>query len=582
MSKHRHALGVVIVALLPLPAAAQEAAPTKFIQPMTIEFNRRVPMRDGVELSADVYRPQRATPTPVILMRTPYNKASGGKAAVERMQHWVDDGYTMVFMDVRGRGDSDGKFVPWRDDGRDGFDAVEWCAAQPWSNGKIGTLGGSYLGFNQWVTAVEQPPHLACMIPLVTPSDPFVEDPSGVPGPMYLSWYHFTSGRVNQNVEAIDWNKVYQHLPVYTMDEAAGRVLPNWRTVIDHAQLDDWWEPCRYQNKYARVRVPIMHISGWYDDEQIGTPLNFAGMSTQGATAAIRHSQKLLMGPWPHAVNSTTKLGKVDFGASAHIDLEETERHWFDHWLKGKANGVDREPPVRIFVMGANKWRDEQEWPIARTRWTRMYLHSQGNANSLKGDGSLSTSPPSAEPADIYRYDPNNAVPFLTEPSFAQIGGPDDYRPVEARGDVLVYTSDALDQAAEVTGPIRVTLFAASSAPDTDFMAKLIDVWPDGFAQRLCDGMVRARFREGMDKPQLIEPGRVYAYTIDCWNTSQLFKAGHRIRIEITSSAFPKFARNHNTGEPLGKETKVRIADQKVYHDAEHASFVLLPIVPDR
>jgi putative CocE/NonD family hydrolase len=571
-----------LLALSTLNVSRADDPPRKAVQPMKVDFNRRVPMRDGVELSADVYRPDRPGRFPAILMRTPYNKVSGGKQAMERMHGWTDHDYVVVYMDVRGRGDSDGLFTPDRDEGRDGYDAIEWCAAQPWCTGKVGTFGGSYLGHNQWLAAIEQPPHLACMVALVTPSDPFVEDPSGVPSPMYISWYHFTSGHVNQNMDAVDWNKVYKHLPLYTMDEAAGRSLPHWRAMIDHAQLDDWWEPIRYQNKYERVKVPVMHISGWYDDEQIGTPLNFIGMTTKGATPAIRKNQKLLMGPWPHQVNSTSKLGKVDFGPTAKIDLDEAERHWFDRWLTGANNGVDSEDPVRIFVMGANQWRNEKEWPIARTRWTQFYLHSRGNANSLSGDGSLSTVLPAEEPADVYRSDPSDPVPFISEPSFAQIGGPDDYRPVEARNDVLVFSGPVLEEDTEITGPIRVTLHAASSARDTDFCAKLIDVWPDGFAQRLCDGMVRARFREGMDKPNLIEPNRAYAYTIDCWNTSQLFKRGHRIRLEIASSAAPKFSRNANTGEPLGKETRMQPADQKVFHDREHPSFVLLPIVTPR
>jgi putative CocE/NonD family hydrolase len=484
-------------------------------------------------------------------------------------------------MDVRGRGDSDGRFVPWRDDGRDGYDAIEWCAAQPWCNGKVGTLGGSYLGYNQWVAAVQQPPHLTAMIALVSPSDPFVEDPSGEPTPMNISWYHLTSGHVNQNLSMVDWDKVHWHLPVYTMDEAAGQHFPYWRAMLDHARLDGWWDPVRYQNQFEKVRVPALHISGWYDDEQVGTPLNYIGMTTKGAPE-VRKQQKLLMGPWPHAVNSSRRLGKLDFGPTAVIDLTDAELRWFDHWLKGVDNGVEREPPVRIFVMGANQWRDEAEWPIARAKWTKYYLHSGGHANSLKGDGGLSPTAPKEEPTDKYAADPARPVTFITEPTFAQIGGPDDYRQVEERQDVLVYTSETLNGDTEVTGPIRVQLYASSSAKDTDFMAKLIDVWPDGFAQRLCDGMVRARFREGMDRPSLIEPEKVYAYNIDCWNTSQTFKKGHKIRIEIASSAFPKFARNLNTGDELGKSARMEIADQVIYHDFKYASCVVLPIVGNK
>lgn len=572
-----------LLVLIAAPAHAQTvpAGSTANQHATKIEFNVRVPMRDGVELSADVIRPDGTGRFPVILSRTPYNKVQGGKEAIERARKIASRGYAVVNMDVRGRGDSDGKFVPWRQESKDGYDSIEWCAAQPWCNGKVGTSGGSYLGYNQWMAAIEQPPHLTAMISMVTPPDPFVEDPSGVPSPMYLSWYHFTSGHMNQNMDAVDWAKVHTHLPLLTMDEAFGRKMPHWREMVLHSKLDEWHEPSRYQNKFHKVQVPVMHISGWYDDEQIGTPLNFIGMTTKGPES-VRKSQKLLMGPWPHAVNSTSRLGKVDFGPTARIDLEAYTLRWFDYWLKGIDTRIASEPPVRIFVMGENRWRDEDEWPIARTCWTKYYLHSAGNANTLSGDGKLTTKEPEFEPFDKYRYDPAKPTPFITEPSFAQIGGPDDYREVEARKDVLVYTSEVLDHDVEITGPIKVRLYAASSAKDTDFMAKLIDVWPDGFAQRLCDGMVRARFREGMDKPSFLQPNKVYPFDIDCWNTCQLFKKGHRIRLEIASSAFPKFARNLNTDEVLGTTTAMTVADQRVYHDRNYPSHVMLPVVPKK
>ncbi|CAN5383970.1 CocE/NonD family hydrolase [soil metagenome] len=543
-----------------------------------LDFNQRVPMRDGVTLSADVYRPTADGKYPVILMRTPYNKVGDARSAA-RFKAIAARGYVVVNQDVRGRGDSGGVYEPWRREGLDGYDTIEWCAAQPWSNGKVGTVGGSYLGYDQWVAAVQQPPHLVTMIPLVSPSDPFVEDPSGLPTPMNISWYHFTDQHANQNMDAVDWSKVHKHLPMVEMDDVTGRHMPFWKELFKHTQLDDWWEPCRYQNQFHKVNIPVLHISGWYDDEQIGTPLNYHGM-TNKPNGGKRTYQKLLMGPWPHRVNSTSKLGKVDFGASAIIDLDGLQMRWFDHFLKGVDNGIEKEPEVRIFVMGANEWRDEKEWPLARTEWTKYYLHSNGHANTLKGDGKLSTEVPKTQPADQYTYDPTKPTPFLTEPSFAQIGGPDDYREVEARPDVLVYTTDELSTDTEVTGPIKAKIFAASSAPDTDFMVKLIDVWPDGFAQRLCDGMVRARFREGMAKPSLIEPGKVYAYDVDCWNTCQVFKKGHRIRVEVASSAFPKFSLNLNTGAALGLTKEMKSAQQTILHDAEHASHIVLPIIP--
>ena len=545
---------------------------------VAIDFNRRVPMRDRTELSADVYRPKAEGRFPVILNRTPYTKTSSSNFKIA--QYFVSHGYVVVLMDVRGRGDSDGTFEPYRNDAQDGYDAIEWCAAQQWSTGKVGTLGGSYNGAIQWLTAVKQPPHLATMIVLASPSDPFVEWPTGQPLPANISWYHFTAGHVLQNMEAVDWKKLYQHLPLITMDEAMGRPNRFWKEEVEHSKLDSWWEYKRYQNKYERVRVPVLNISGWYDDEQVGTPLNFVGVTTKGATAEIRRSQRLLVGPWPHAINSSTKLGQIDFGPTAVIDMNAYWLRWFDHWLKGVDNGLSREPLVRIFLMSENVWRDENEWPIARTQWTKYYLHSNGKANTLSGDGTLSTAIPTLEPTDSYSYDPAKPVTYITDASFAQIGGPDDYRAVEERADVLVYTSESLTDDLEVCGPIRVRLAAASSARDTDFMAKLIDVWPNGFAQRLTDGMVRARFREGMDRPSLIQPGQVYDYDLDLWNTCQLYRKGHRFRLEISSSAFPKYDRNLNTGEALGHTTRMQVAEQKIYHDRDHESYVILPIVP--
>jgi putative CocE/NonD family hydrolase len=558
---------------------------------MPIAFDQRVPMRDGVTLSADVYFPQewrdQSGQWPVILTRTPYVKAN--TLLLEHAAYFTAHGYVFVALDVRGRGDSDGVFVPYFNDGQDGYDSIEWCAAQPWSNGNVGTIGSSYPGRIQWLAALHNPPHLKAMVVRVSPSDPFVETPTGLPSPMHLCWLHLVSGRVDQVMEAVNWESTYEHLPLLTMDERMGRPNRFWRNDLAHAQLDDYWEPLCYQTKFEQINVPVLHISGWYDDEQIGTPLNYIGMTTRGATPEARAGQRLLMGPWGHAVNKDTKLGEVDFGPQALIHMRLEERRWFDRWLKSEqSSSVDQEQeeqedaPVRIFVMGINKWRDEQEWPLARTQWTPFYLHSSGHANSRFGDGTLSTSVPQArEQADNYRYDPARPVPFISEPTSSQIGGPDDYAAIERRDDVLVYVTEPLDKDTEITGPIRVDLYASSSAPDTDFTAKLLDIWPTGFRQRLCDGMVRARFRDGMARPSLIEPGQIYHYSIDCWNTCQVFKAGHRIGLEISSSAFPKYDRNLNTGAPLGQTSEMAVAEQRIYHDEEHPSALILPVIPE-
>ncbi len=566
---------------------------TSKTQPIRIDFDQRVPMRDGITLSVDVYRSAASTHAgkkyPVILTRTPYLKAN--ERIIETGKYFAERGYVFVAMDVRGRGDSDGQFVPYFNEGIDGYDAIEWCAAQSWSNGNVGTIGASYPGRIQWLAALHQPPHLRTMVVLVAPSDPFVETPTGLPAPMHLCWLHYVSGRVVQPMESVDWEQVYEHLPLLTMDERAGRHIQHWRKDIEHTQLDDYWEPLCYQTKFDRVNVPVLHISGWYDDEQIGTPLNYIGMTQHAATPQARANQRLLMGPWGHVVNTISKIGEVDFGMQSLIDLRGEEVRWFDRWLKNSPDETQKtnetgeaqsqDAPVRIFVMGANEWRDEREWPLARTQWTPYYLHSNGSANSRFGDGTLSITKPTAqETPDNYRYDPSRPVPFITEPTSTQIGGPDDYSAIERRDDVLIYMTGILTEDIEVTGPLRVELYASSSAPDTDFTAKLVDIWPNGFTQRLTDGMVRARFREGMDKPSLIEPGKIYHYTIDCWNTAQVLKNGHRIGLEISSSAFPKYDRNLNTSAQLGVTTEMVVAEQRIYHDEAHPSAVILPIIP--
>lgn len=544
------------------------------------QYNVRVPMRDGVTLSADIFRPaetKQGARVPVILVRTPYNKNQ--VPYIEAARYFAERGYAYVTMDVRGRGDSDGEFVPYVNDGRDGYDAIEWCAAQGWSTGNVGTLGGSYLGRVQWLAALHQPPSLKTMIVMVTPSDPFVEFPTGTGGLQHLCWLYLVNGRLRQPMDQIDWNPIYQHLPLNTMDERAGFDAPKWREELQHPTRDAYWERICYQNKFEQINLPVMHISGWYDDEQIGTPLNFIGMTTRGATEFARKNQKLLMGPWGHAINTTQKIGEVDFGARALIDLRAYELRWFDAWLKNQDDGITREPAARIFVMGKNEWRDENDFPLARTQYTNFYFHSSGNANSRYGDGALSQEMPRVENPDAYSYDPARPTPYITNATSSQIGGPDDYSAIQQRGDVLVYVTASLEHDTEVIGPVRVILYASSSAVDTDFTALLFDLHPNSFAQRLCDGVVRTRYRDGMETASLIEPNKIYKYEIDVWNTCHIFFAGHRIGVQIASAAFPKYDRNLNTGKDLATGTRMEIAAQTIYHDAEHPSALVLPII---
>jgi putative CocE/NonD family hydrolase len=538
-----------------------------------IDLGVRVPMRDGVKLVAKVLRPDAGGRFPVIVVRTPY-----GKNGQYRAGRWyAEQGYVYVAQDCRGRHDSDGEFRPLRDEAADGYDTIEWAAAQPWSNGNVGTMGGSYLGWNQWLAATLRPPHLKCMIPIVSPPDPFYNLPYqyGATSPMGFDWVNLTSDHDNQESAELDREKIYKHLPLLTLDEAAGRRSKTWREWIEHSTFDDYWKAVSYETRRDQIDLPVLNISGWYDDDQPGTTRNFTAMRKLG-----RANQKILMGPWPHAVNSRTKLGILDFGASSQIDLRGLTKRWFDRWLSGVDNGVDKEQPVRLFVMGANQWRDEDDWPLKRSEWTKFYFHSNGRANSASGDGTLSREGPHAEKPDHYTYKPDNATPFITEPSSAQIGGPDDYRPVQKRDDVLVYTTPPFAEDTEVTGPVMVKLYAATSAPDTDWTAMLCDVYPDGYALRLCDGIIRARYRESLEKPQLLEAGKVYEYAIDCWSTSMQVKKGHSLRVQIASAAFPKFDRNPNTGKPPGLDDESRPAEQAVYHDSEHPSHVILPIIP--
>ncbi len=527
-------------------------------------FNVRIPLRDQITLSADLTLPE-SLPAPAVVIRTPYGKT--GKLQSERAGRFAKGGYAVVAADVRGRGDSEGVFEPYRNDGPDGAEVIAWTAAQQWCTGDVATYGGSYGGRIQWLTALADPPALRAMICLVTPSDPFVEHPTGLPTPMHIDWQRFTDGRVPQYRDDVDWMSVYRHRPLWTMDEAAGFSSPNWRAELSHTTLDEWWEPVRYQHRIGEVRVPVLHISGWYDDEEIGTPANFAAM-----VAAGRPGQRLLMGPWGHAVNTSRTLGEVDFGPDALIDLDATMLAFLDEHVRASKPAAPP-APVRIFVMGANEWRDERSWPPPGAGTAVFHLSSQGHANSRLGDGVLTRTPVAApEPADEWTHDPGRPVPFITNPSSGQIGGPDDYHAVETRGDVLVFTSEPLTEPLELIGPVRVIAHVETSAADTDIMAKLVDVHPNGFAQRLCDGMVRLRYRSGFERVQPVTPGEVYEVAIALWDTCVRLPAGHQLRVEIASSAFPKFDVNLGTGGDMIHERDGVLARNRLWHTPDRPS----------
>lgn len=546
------------------------------------ELNVPVAMRDSVVLVADLYRPDTDAPVPVIVARTPYGKNT--EFAYRKAMWWARRGYAFLWMDVRGRGDSEGDFRPHRDEPLDGYDTIEWAAEQPWCDGQVVTWGQSYLGYVQWLTAVEQPPSLKAMIVYVPPSDPFVEWPTGVHLPMEVCWFRLIDGRSLQYVEGIDWDAVYDHLPLLSLDEHAGFHSKHWRDDLSHPPSDtEYWGPKNYQHRFGQVDIPTMHVTGWYDDVQPATFINFTRMTKQAPTERTQRAQRLVVGPWDHGLTRRRErtLGPIEFGPGADFDLDGHELRFLDHFVKGLDNGAHADPRAQLFIMGEDQWRSEDEWPIARTKWTSLYLSSGGSANTRFGDGVLTWEQPGTdEPADTYRYDPADPVPYITSSTSHQIGGPDDYRTIEERADVLVYSTPVLETDVEVTGPVRLELFASSEAVDTDFTAKLVDVHPDGFCQRLNDGIVRGRFREGLDEERFLQPGEVYKFEVHLWSTSQVFRAGHQIRLEISSSTFPKYDRNLNTGGPLATGVESKVAENSVWHSAGHPSRLILPVIP--
>lgn len=556
------------------------------------EANVRVPMRDGVTLSTDIYRPDAGGRFPAILVRTPYNKATA--QSVPQSYWFAERGYAVIQQDVRGRWDSDGQFYAFKNESDDGFDTDEWIGKQPWFNGKLGTMGGSYVGYTQWAQAVRGSKYLTAMAPTVTTPD------------IYGNWMYIDGalhygfafpwggisidGHTAQYNTGNDWPAMFRHLPVATSDEAAYHRTPHYRDWVAHPTRDSYWDGISLEKDYEKVGVPALSVDGWYDIFLRGALQADTQVRKQGKTPAARTGKRLMIGPWAHSSGGRVALTgagadptPIDFGNNAPVDMNRVYLRWFDYWLKGIDNGVATEPPLKIFVMGENYWRYENEWPLARTRYTKYYIHSGGRANSALGDGTLSLEAPKDNSLDTFVYNPENPVPSMggNVCCSAVPSGPWDQRSVERRDDVLIYTSSVVTEATEVTGPISMTLFAATAAKDTDWTAKLVDVHPDGFAQNIQSGIVRARYRDGAGKAaNPVQAGRVYEYKIDLWATSHVFLPGHSIRLEVSSSDFPRFDRNLNTGEDAGAGTRMEIAKQTVYHSAQYPSHVVLPVIP--
>ena len=562
-------------------------APPRF--DVRFEHNIRTPMRDGVELSADIYRPDAEGRFPTILVRTPYSNNSAGAIDQGHYQSifYAQRGYVVVQQDVRGRYDSDGIFYTFRDEADDGYDTDEWIGRQPWSDGRIGTMGQSYFGISQLLQSLGGSEYLTAMVPNVTTFNTYgnwIYTDGAFQFGFALTWAVFLDGRVNQDLMVYNWPRVFGHLPIATADEATGRQVDFYRDWVAHPTRDAYWDENSWEDAQDRVGVPSLNISGWYDIFLKGLLDDHVEISKRGLTAVARSGKRIMVGPWVHGIGRNP-VGDMDFGPQASVDLARVQLRWYDHWLKNVDNGVEDEPPIKIFVMGENYWRYEREWPLARTEYTKYYFGSEGRANSVHGDGSLSATTPGSDGSeDTYVYDPANPVPTLGGNNCCWTDivpmGPFDQRPVERRDDVLVYTSAELSEPVEVTGPITVKLFAATSAKDTDFTAKLVDVHPNGFAQNLQDGIVRARYRSSNEQAELVEPGTIVEYTVDLWATSNTFLPGHRIRVEISSSNFPRFDRNLNTGEDPGTGAMMQKATQTIYHDAQHPSHIVLPIIP--
>lgn len=542
-----------------------------------VEHDVAVKMRDGTGLYADVYRPKGRGTYPVVVTRTPYSKDAD--RFVERARYFASAGYAYVIQDLRGRGHSEGEFYPFFNEASDGYDTLTWAAKQSWSTGALGTIGASYGAWTQWLCAAANPPNLVTMISEAAPPDFFQCLPyqNGVLSLSMLSWLVQLDGKSDQDISSIDWDELLKQRPLTSLDARCGRRIQAWQDWLQHDSEDEYWAQIAFNRRLDRVSLPVFHISGWYDDVLIGALLNYMGMvSARNGASAF---QKLLIGPWPHRINTTSRFGSIDFGKNGIIDLFDVQRRWFDYWLQHRSGDILKEPPVRFYVMGSNTWKDDTSWPPTALALTPLYLHSRGNANTLKGDGTLDAQLPGTEPADEYIYDPESPVPFLQEPGWLQLGGPDDYGTVERREDVLVYSTGPLEEDIQVIGPLIVRLFASSSAVDTDFTAKVLDAMPNGYVMRLNDGIIRARFRCSLDRPTPISPGVVYEYTVNCWATGYVFKKGHRIRLELSSSAFPKFDPNPNTGKPIATETSCIKAVQRVFHTREYPSHLLLPVV---
>jgi putative CocE/NonD family hydrolase len=567
-----------------------------------VYVERDVPaqMRDGTVLYADVYRPDASGDYPVLLLRGPYDKNVAQAVVYEHPAWYARHGYIVVIQDVRGRFASDGEFDPLRYEAEDGFDTVQWASQLPGANGKVGMYGFSYVGATQLLAAAEKPPQLTCLAPGFTGSD-YYEGWTYQGGAFHhafiVSWLMqflaipdaLKQGKRDvaarlaaqaNNFPELYWSQPLNDFPLLK-DTGVAPYFFEW---LEHDTRDEYWQEISLDHRYDSIEVPCLHLGGWYDTFIEGTLTNYSALTERDADNPAR-AQRLVIGPWVH-IPWGRLSGIRNFGEDADNFLDDTQLRWFDYWLKGEQNGILDEPPVRLFVMGENRWRDADAWPPSNVHVQEWYLRSSGRAASLSGDGSLSRQVPGDEPPDVFVYLPHAPVPSqggtsCCLPETAPMG-PFEQSSVEIRNDVLIYSTPPLDRDLEVTGTVELVLYAATNVTDTDWTAKLVDVDERGYAVNLCDGIIRTRFRDSLEHPTPIEPDRIYEYRIRVGSTSNLFKRGHRVRLEVSSSNFPHYDINPNSGQRVGDATLLdeKVATQVVFHNRNYTSRLRLPVAP--
>ena len=550
-----------------------------------VEENVMIPMRDGTRLAADIYKPVGEGPFPIILQRTPYDKLS--RSQVELAHDYASRGYVVALQDTRGRFASEGEFRNYLDDGwgklQDGYDTVEWLAEQPWSNGKVGTFGSSYPGTIQYLMAVTRPPHLTAMFVSNAAAD-FYQEVRYHGGGFMGHGVRWQVGNqaFTRNVDTVeDWGMLLEASPPEKALSLESLISPTFLEWVNNPTDGPFWKQMSVNQKFEEVEVPIFHHGGWFDRFRRGITQSFIGVSGKGRTDTGRKAQKLIMGPWPHSAQGVQTVAGVDFGPEAAVDIDVLRLRWFDYWLKGIENGIMDEPPVQIFVMGDNQWRNEEEWPPARAVPTPYYFRAgaPGSPSYSLNDGGLSKARAGIdERPDSFRYDPKDPLPTLGGDTRFGEQGPVDQREVEKES--LTYTSDPLSEEVEVTGHPEVTLHVSSNAVDTDFVVILADVAPDGSSRLLGRNLLRAKYHKTFEKAELLEPGQVYELKIEMSPTSHVFKTGHRIRLSVSSSSYPHWIPNPNTGLDFKDGGTVRVAINTVHHDNRRSSHITLPVIP--